>query len=128
MWRGRRPDDGFTLLEALVALSILAGSSASLVSLVAASARAQAAAELDASGALLAENLLARLGRDMPLETGLQSGISPAGLRWTLSVAPFAYAPAADRTSALFLVRVQIRPDKAVQPIIDVRTLRRGRK
>jgi general secretion pathway protein I len=87
----RRPNraDGFTLVEVLVALAILAittgfafrAFSGALVSLNA-SGRAQTAT-------MLAESILDRVGRDIDLRDGDSSGHTADGFIWRLQMRPY---------------------------------------
>lgn len=83
-------EDGFTLVEVLVALVILGVSFAALFSSFSASLdRARQTA--NASAALLqAQSLMDRLGFELPLEAGNQGGVTEDGqFRWTIEMSAF---------------------------------------
>ncbi|MHB1303873.1 MAG: prepilin-type N-terminal cleavage/methylation domain-containing protein [Acidiphilium sp.] len=81
------PTEGFTLLEVLVALVIL-GLALGMVSGVISDSLARAErVATDEHAVVLADSLLAGLGRDMPLRPGVRGGRKD-GLVWRLSVMP----------------------------------------
>jgi general secretion pathway protein I len=119
---------GFTLLEALVALAILSGVIASVMTLIGLNRRAQAEAETDLAAALHARTLLARIGRDLPLETGTQSGTFDDGTAWSVLVRPFrddAAVPAGRRTT-MFQIQLRLQRGRSASSAVDVVTLRRA--
>ncbi|KAB0264673.1 PulJ/GspJ family protein [Microvirga brassicacearum] len=115
---------GFTLLEALVALTILAGTTASLMMLIATNRRAQADADADLSVALHARTLLARIGRDLPLEIGTISGTFEDGRTWSILATPFGPEPATPN-STLLQVKVRLQRMVSKPSLIEVVTLKR---
>lgn len=115
---------GFTLLETLVALTILAGATASLMMLIATNRRAQADADADLSVALHARTLLARIGRDLPLQIGTVSGTFEDGRTWSILVTPFGPEPAAPN-STLLQVKVRLQRMVSKPSLIEVVTLKR---
>jgi type II secretory pathway pseudopilin PulG len=118
---------GFTLLEALVALTILAGTTASLMMLIATNRRAQADADADLSVALHARTILARIGRDLPLEVGSQSGTFEDGRAWSILVVPFKPESGSTRAPnpALLQVRVSMQQRVSGPLLVEVVTLKR---
>lgn len=82
-------DRGFTLLEVLVALAILAGGLAAAFQTLGVGLRAAGVAERRRSAAALAENMLAELGRTRPLRDGTSEGDLADGQRWRLVVSPY---------------------------------------
>ncbi len=85
--KSRHGQDGFSLLEVLVAFAILALSLGVLLQSMIGSRRGLAAAEQRLTSISLAETLLERVGADIPLRTGNTKGnfeLEP--YRWTLSV------------------------------------------
>jgi general secretion pathway protein I len=85
----RRAAGGFTLLEVVLAFSILAiGMTIAMQIASTAMRQAQQAAE-HTRAALYAQNLLDAAGLDEPLEPGEDSGEFDSGYRWQLSVQPF---------------------------------------
>ena len=80
---------GFTLLEVLVALVILAAGLAAFYQTFGTGLMAEAAAEQDRRTTEAAQNLLAELSGARVLQDGVTSGERPDGLRWTLKLDPF---------------------------------------
>ncbi|HEV2563904.1 MAG TPA: type II secretion system protein [Microvirga sp.] len=111
---------GFTLLEALVALAILTGTTASLMVLIATNGRAQAQADADVSAALHARTLLARIGRDLPLAEGGQSGALDSGDRWSVLITPFAIERGAATVARPGLFQVVIRLERRASGSLPV--------
>ena len=84
--RADKREAGFTLLEVLVALAILGvalvASMQALSGALAGTRRAEAAGQ----ALLTARSLLDRVGTELPIAAGSQSG-SATGLAWTISIA-----------------------------------------
>ncbi len=119
---------GFTLLEALVALTILTAATASLMMLIATNRRAQSDAQDDLSAALHVRTILARIGRDLPLEAGTQSGAFEDGYVWSVLITPFkdeSGSPLATNT-ALFQVRLHLKRDQSGPSLIEAFSLKRA--
>ena len=81
-------DDGFTLLEILVALAILGGAFASFHHILGGSIHAVSAAEGDRRITVAAENILAEVGRSRPLQLGTTLGKLVGGQEWELKIEP----------------------------------------
>jgi len=80
-------NQGFTILELLVALVIL-GLALGLVSGAVSDSLARTERmRAQTSAAVLAANILARLGNDMPARAGITQGTQPP-LSWTLTITP----------------------------------------
>lgn len=124
------PCAGFTLLEALIALTILSGTTATVMMLIATNRQAQAHAEADLSATLNARTLLTRLGRDLPLEIGTRSGILEDGQAWTVQITP--YRPEimgeAVQKPALLQIRISLRDRRVPSSTVDVFTLKEAAK
>lgn len=82
-------EQGFTLLEVLVALVILIAGLAAFYEAFGGGLLAGAAAERERNAVEAAENLIAEIGRSRPVEEGLTTGELPDGQRWTLRVEAF---------------------------------------
>lgn len=119
-------DNGFTLLEVLVALAILTVGLAAAYETLGVGLRATTAAERRRSAAALAENMLAELGRTRPLRDGASEGELGDGQRWRLVISPL---NAADPESPLpvlaaHLVRLEVGPrNDDADPGLVVQTL-----
>ncbi|WP_372501203.1 prepilin-type N-terminal cleavage/methylation domain-containing protein (plasmid) [Tistrella mobilis] len=93
MWR----DDGFTLLESLIAIAII-GAITTTGLMVMASARAREAEALGRFRAsLAAEAILNRVGLDLPLTPGRRKGQLPDGTTWEIEIRPHAFETGAAR-------------------------------
>ncbi len=79
---------GFSLLEVLVAFSVLAIALAIIFQLVGTSLRNAAASDEYGQAVVVAESVLARVGREWAVDGGGMGG-DDAGYRWQLEVAPF---------------------------------------
>lgn len=118
-------NEGFTLLEALVALAILAGTTAALLVLIATNRRVQSDADGDVWAALHARTILARVGRDLPLEVGTQSGTFEDGRTWILQVEPFRGEPgSATPQPALLQIRLRLGRSRDDASSVEVVTLK----
>jgi general secretion pathway protein I len=79
---------GFTLMEILISLAILAVALAAVMQAFSGGLRAASASERQATAILLARSLLERVGRDVPLAPGEQSGVTEDGYRWLVRMQP----------------------------------------
>jgi prepilin-type N-terminal cleavage/methylation domain-containing protein len=111
-----RHDQGFTLLETLVAVTILSITLVMLFRAVAGGARTIERTQRAADALALAQSLLEGAGEDQPLAPGKLAGTSKDGSHWTISMTPY-QAPGAAGTSALpkaYWVAVTVQePDRA---------------
>jgi general secretion pathway protein I len=85
--RGRR-QRGFTLIEIIVALAILAVALTALFQAFSSGLQATTATERQAAAVMLARSLLDRIGEDIPLAPGEKTGVSDDGQRWSIAIAP----------------------------------------
>jgi len=88
-----RGQAGFTLIEAVVALAILAIGLPVLMQLISSGFGASAAAERLAAETAIAQSELARIGVERPLEPGETAGEYGGGYRWRLAVREAAATP-----------------------------------
>jgi general secretion pathway protein I len=93
--RRRRAAAGFTLVEVLVALGILALSGSAIFAAISNGLGDVREADTRARAALLAQSLLARVGVDIPLREGETEGRFTDDIRWHLRLLRFGNA--ADR-------------------------------
>jgi hypothetical protein len=98
-------------MEIIVALAILVVALAALMQAFSGGLRATTAGERQAAAILLARSLLERIGRDVPLVPGEQSGLTDDGYRWLVRIAPARVIDpdrAADSPVLPFQVQVQV--------------------
>jgi general secretion pathway protein I len=116
---------GFTLIEALVALAIVAAVLGSIGTVIAATVKATRSIDqrLELAGA--AETLLAALPARNLLKPGRQSG-ELAGHRWRIDVSPMRVAAATDAppTRRFVPLAVDLRLQAPGGPAIQVTTVR----
>ncbi len=79
---GQASEAGFTLVEVVVALAILALSLSVLLNVISNGIRQTDSARRMAEAGSLAQSLLAKLGTEMPIQEGQTSGEFPDGFRW----------------------------------------------
>jgi general secretion pathway protein I len=96
---GGGSEGGFTLLEALAALVILALCMGALLQLFSSGLRGLGAAEDHAVASLLAESWLEGLGTEGAIEEGETSGIFDARYSWRAVVRPLVLDEPADRVA-----------------------------
>jgi len=119
-------DAGFTVLEALVALVVLSGTTAAVLSIVSAHASAQARQEAALTDAVQAQALLNRIGLDIPARPGSVTGTGHDGRSWSIEIRPYADGPETEGPRAVLLLDLRIRvPAEAGGT--ELRTLVRGR-
>ena len=114
---------GFTLIEAMVAMSLLAGGLILVQQIHGAAARVEHAARERDAALGLAEAQVAR-AYAAPLGVDESDGVTPQGLAWRRSVRPAAtYAD--DRIATLWLIEVAVTAPGGRR--VTLRTLRRGK-
>lgn len=86
----RPSEDGFTLLEVIVALAIATASIAALYQIYAVGWRGVRLASLDRVAIEVAKNELTSAGVETPLAEGTASGVSADGVEWTTEIRPYA--------------------------------------
>lgn len=79
---------GFSLLEVLVAFAILALSMGVLLQIFSKAMRVTAVSETYAQAVALAEAKLGAVGSEIPLEEGVHTGDPEAGLDWIVHIEP----------------------------------------
>ena len=84
--RRNRRAGGFTLLEVLVAFTILAIALTALIQAFSQGLRASTVAEERATAVLVARSIMAEVGSSIPLEESEQSGDLEDGLGWRLTI------------------------------------------
>ncbi|MDO9213134.1 MAG: type II secretion system protein [Methylococcales bacterium] len=121
---------GFSLLEILIAFSILAVSLSILLNIFSLGVTSAGVAEDYTAAVQIAESLMAKTGVDKPLQVGESAGIIHDQYHWQVLVQPFALASEPMETttlsSALFKVRVTVHwgDDKARSREVKLVTLK----
>jgi general secretion pathway protein I len=105
-------DAGFTLVEALVALAVLAVASAGLVRATEAHVDTIRALRLRAIAQWVGENRLVELGLEQAAPPAGETSVEMLGERWTVRVAP---RPSAD--ADLAVVEVSVRADGSLSTL-----------
>ncbi|HMK88756.1 MAG TPA: prepilin-type N-terminal cleavage/methylation domain-containing protein [Methylocystis sp.] len=102
---------GFTLIEALVAFSILALAMAQLLAAASGAAQNQSRADFLLRATRLGQTQLDSLGVDSPLAPGVSSGQYADGLLWTLVVVPHrqATSPVGSAVTSSYWAKLTIR-------------------
>lgn len=83
--QGRR---GFTLIEILIAFAIMAVALVTLLRVFGGGLATTARLERSSAVLSLARSTLERVGADIPLVAGQQSGVTPDGMAWVLDIRP----------------------------------------
>ena len=101
---------GFSLLEILVAFSILAVSLSILLNIFASGVSTAGVAEDYTNAVQIAESLMAKTGVEKPLQAGEDSGIEEDKYHWRVMVQPSAFNPESmdTTTSTVTLFKVSV--------------------
>ena len=84
---------GFSLLEILIAFSILALSLGILLKIFSAGVNTAVVAEDYTAAVQIAESLMAKTGVETPLQANQASGLENEKYHWLVEVSPFAFNP-----------------------------------
>jgi general secretion pathway protein I len=120
---------GFTLIEVLVALSVVAAAIAAIGSLIGASVRGTRALDFNLTAATTARAIAGALPERDALRPGILSG-ETAGQRWRVDVKPMAAATMVDPSIPTRWVphTVVIRLQSPTGSIIEIDTIRLRRR
>jgi general secretion pathway protein I len=103
---------GFSLLEILIAFSILALSLGILLKIFSAGVNTAVVAEDYTAAVQIAESLMAKTGVETPLQPGQDSGLENEKYHWLVEVSPFSFNPenndATAMTAVLFKIKVVV--------------------
>ena len=119
-------EDGFTLIETLVALVVLAMTSIALYQNYEQGMRGLRVADGEAQALALARSLLAETGISKPLVEGRTSGVGADGLAWTITTRHHEPShqgqPVADVGNPLYRIDVETRwrdrPGRQVRSVV----------
>jgi len=119
------PSRGFTLIEILVAFAILAFVLVALYRIFGGGLATTARLEQRSAELLMARSILERVGADVPLVAGEQSGTTPDGMAWVLDIRPAAIIePAEQQTAPVLPFEVVVTVSHAGISPITLTTLR----
>ncbi len=106
----RRVCRGFSLLEVLVAFTILAMLLAALFQVFSAGLRAARAGESYTRATVIAQSRLAALGTEQPLREGVFSGTTDDAYGWRVTVSPYLddQLPETDRVLLPVTVKIEV--------------------
>lgn len=103
---------GFSLLEILIAFSILALSLGILLKIFSTGVNTAVVAEDYTAAVQIAESLMAKTGVETPLQTNQASGLENEKYHWQVEVSPFEFNPEnvdpTALTAVLFKVKVTV--------------------
>ncbi|MFU8787967.1 MAG: type IV pilus modification PilV family protein [Methylobacter sp.] len=100
---------GFSLLEILIAFSILALSLGILLKIFSAGVNTAGVAEDYTAAVQIAEALMAKTGVETPLQPGDSDGLEHDKYRWQVSISPFQFVAENLDISALPLVLFRVK-------------------
>ena len=102
----RRREEGFVLIEALVAFTILVGVLLAVGKAIGGGVAQTRIVDQAAGQALAARSILDRVGVDIPLAPGDHKGVSPDGHRWAVRVTPIEMEAPGRRTRFTMLCHI----------------------
>ena len=121
---------GFSLLEVLIAFSILALSLGILLKIFSAGVNTALVAEDYTAAVQIAESVMAKTGVETPLQPGQSSGLENEKYHWLVEVSPFEFNPEnvdpTAITAMLFKVKVVVNwgDDNADDRQVELTTLK----
>lgn len=124
-----RREDGFTLLEVLVALAILALALSAIYQAFAGGLQNETTGRRYAGATILAESRLAGIGAEYQAQTGHWTGTTQDGYRWSVEMRPMAHAvrPVDSHLPQLLEVEVRVLWDQGAQTReVRLKSLRLG--
>ena len=124
----RDAESGFTLLEVLVAVAILAVALTALFQAFAGGLGGVQQAEAATRAGLIARSLLDRVGADLPLVQGVRQGDAADGYSWSLGIVPRRERNGASVNSPLELYDVEATVVWGKGKSLTLYTVRAGRR
>ena len=121
----RLSNNGFTLLEILVALVIFALAFGVLTQIMQTGLRQSAVARSTAAATLLARSELARVGVEVPLQVGQADGETEDGMRWHTAI-ELVEGPSEHQSLATYQVQVTVAWGPRLAEQLTLTTLRIG--
>lgn len=101
-------EGGFTIIETLIALTILGVGLASFYQAVGGSTSATTTARKHRHAAAAIANILAEVGRSRPLAVGITTGKLPDGQQWTLDIRAASNLPVVASQSSITSYVVEV--------------------
>lgn len=121
---GRGGEAGFTLLEVLVALAVLAISLGVLIPVFSGTLDRQGALADQKTAAMLAESKLATVGSEIPLVDGATDGKFDNGFTWHAEVAPYQFQYTSRFVTPKLVTLTVHWPAKNGPRVLTVKTIR----
>jgi general secretion pathway protein I len=100
---------GFSLLEILIAFSILALSLGILLKIFSAGVNTAVVAEHYTAAIQIAESIMAKTGVETPLQADQASGLKNEKYHWLVEVSPFVFNPENADTTAMTAVLFKVK-------------------
>jgi general secretion pathway protein I len=122
-----REEDGFTLVETIVAFAILALVISTAVAIVGNGSFRQRFDQARMMAFSHAQSELAALGATGAVKAGTMEGRYGDGSSWRISAAPLSVAPPADAAALPYAVSVEIFAGATSRPLITLKTVVIGR-
>ncbi|SEH48166.1 prepilin-type N-terminal cleavage/methylation domain-containing protein [Magnetospirillum fulvum] len=119
----RPTDQGFALIEAMVAVTIIAAAAAAMVQVLADGAVRSRAIATQRTALLVAQSRLAAVGRESPVAPGFTSGTDGAFV-WSVRIGPYQTGQGRSSAGDMFLVAVAVRTAGASSDAVELRSLR----
>jgi general secretion pathway protein I len=125
-----RGDEGFTLVEVIVAIALLSIGLSVCLGMITSGVRQIAQAEKMAEAGSLVQSLLAEVGATVPIQQGESAGQFPGGFNWQLKMSR--YGDAREREAwpvGAYVISAEVAWDDGAQKrVFALTTLRLGPK
>lgn len=122
--KGRGAENGFSILEAVISLAIAGFVLTAFFDLLAANTNVTQRTKNYARAALVSQNIISRLGNEIPLDAQRQTGETKDGFSWELAIEPYASANITSQDT-LYRITVNIhssaRPEQSIYAVETVR-------
>ncbi|WP_096704325.1 hypothetical protein [Magnetospirillum sp. 15-1] len=119
----RRRQAGFAVLDAMVAVAVVAGTLGAMLDVLADGAGRSRMTEARRLGLLVAQSRLAAVGTEVPLRAGAVSGVD-GDFAWSVGIGPYRVGAARSDAGDLLLVTVLVRPRTGWGKTVELRSLR----
>jgi general secretion pathway protein I len=116
-----RAERGFSLIEALVALTIAAGAISAFYVSAGAGLSLKISAERAAEASAIGRDLVNSVGVETAFTPGVQEGVAADGSAWRLTISPVATLEVngrAEPLEGLYLIRAEVRPRGQMTAIV----------